>query len=1046
MAAQVPLEIRNPSGEFAMNCPITTGVPFPPGELASADNVQVLDEEGREVLCQAVATSAYEDGSVRWLLLDLQADVPPDGRSFVLEYGEGVRRRAPRRPVTITEAPGAINVTTGPLEFSVLKDRFNFIDTLTQEGRLAIKPGHDGGPYFVDDEGNEFRAALDPNPEVHVELAGPMRSVITARGWYVSEAGEQKCRFIVRIHAFAGRPFVKVFYTWLMTEDSRELRFSDIGFRVPVETTTARYGLDRGRNHRLPITGDKPSYLLQYDSDRYLVGTSAAAGGERSPGWLAAGTGPRKACLLAVRDFWQLFPKELEATPDGPVFHIWPAHGVADPDREVNDAMLQYLWFAHEGEVLDFQVPESYYTHEGEHSENDYRYVRSSKNANALGIAKTHELLVGFFGWDGHGLEVALEDRAALQNPPVCMASPEWMCASGVFGSIQPYSPEQFPEYEALMSDNFDAELRMQEFTRDYGMWNFGDGHTSWDSGRRRWSDGYRCWRNMHHGAPRLPWLLYVRSGDPKYLRRAVRNARHVLDIDLCHWTTPEFEALEYPHGKIKGALNDYKGLVHWHSGTRLMDYNSMTDFMLWYWHMTGDHWGLEVALDWGEAVKQRFSRPTGSRSGAGTMTALMELYKETLDPEYRRIVEAYFEHMTTKVQNVDGDAVYSSHVTHYWPEYEGQTIPVGAFPEWENYAPWSERYWEMTKSPEAERSIVMWADAYLEGFGDLCSMWRTGDYTNVLATAYLITGDEKYLRRGVWEVSRALASVVSGEDDELLAGFMMLGQTSHGGYIIQRLPYFMKALAVHGQPVEPDPLYREKTVFPLLFTRIRPVIDGEPKKIETVEAWVLASEDRDFTVAVDTRHSYDEREYVLTVFAPSGEQVARLAEMYANGSKTLTALVPADGETGIYRVTCARNGSYGRVYAPIVTDPPMPVAYPLQGRLLNTGGATYHFFVPEGATQVALRMKSVNPGQVSAQIITPEPRARVSFQERTANEAAEGCEVTPTPEQTGCVWTLTLAGETCTLELVSEGAAIPQLLFQDAYPADVCQTMAGEL
>ena len=64
----------------------------------------------------------------------------------------------------------------------------------------------------------------------------------------------------------------------------------------------------------------------------------------------------------------------------------------------------------------------------------------------------------------------------------------------------------------------------------------------------------------------------------------------------------------------------------------------------------------------------------------------------------------------------------------------------------------------------------------------------------------------------------------------------------------------------------------------------------------------------------------------------------------------------------------------------------------------------------------------------------------------RTDGDPAVGCEVTPTPEQTGRVWTLTLAGETCTLELVSEGAAIPQILFQDAYPADVCQTMAGEL
>ena len=173
----------------------------------------------------------------------------------------------------------------------------------------------------------------------------------------------------------------------------------------------------------------------------------------------------------------------------------------------------------------------------GEYSENEYRYLRSARHANAMGLAKTHELLLEFEPAAAPAAAVGPLSPAvrAFLDPPCAMAAPAWMCASGVFGMLQPHSPEQFPEYERLLSENFDAEARLQAATRDYGMWNYGDGHTAWDTARGRWQDVYRVWRNTHHGCCRVPWLLYARSGDPKYLRAGVRNARHVLDLDFYH-------------------------------------------------------------------------------------------------------------------------------------------------------------------------------------------------------------------------------------------------------------------------------------------------------------------------------------------------------------------------------------------------------------------------------------------------------------------------------------------------------------------------------
>lgn len=1040
-AATVSLKVANPSGAPLKSYPLTTGVPFPQGALSSDQQVALHDEQGREIPLQAACTSKHADGSVRWLLLDFQADIPAAGRTLTLSHGPQVKRMPAPTPLRITETPEAFGIGTGPLQVAISRTRCNGLEPLPGGKFPYWAAGHDGGAYFVADDGQVFRACLDSKPQVEIESQGPLRTVITTRGWYANTAGDRKCQFIIRYHFFAGQPHVKVMYTWLMTEDSRKLRFRDIGFSLPLRSRQAGLWMEDGSVKTGAVSADNPQSLVQYDFDRSkLNGQEAAA---QTLGLVTAG-GPQGVCALALRDFRQLFPKEFTVTPDRLTFHVWPAHGVTDPNRKIEDANLQYIWYAHEGEVLDFQAPEAYYSHQEGLSENEYRYLRSSANANGMGMAKTHEM------WITLTPSSAVDDPAqsvmarALADPPSCLADPAAMCASGVFGAMQPYSPEQFPSYEKLISENFDAEQRMQAFTRDYGMWNFGDSHTSWDMAKRRWNEAYRTWRNTHHGAPRVPWLLYVRSGDPKYLRYAIRNTRHIMDIDYCHYSTPEFEALDYPRGKLKGALNDYKGIVHWHSGNRLTDYNSMTDYALWYYHMTGDRWGFEVAQDWAEAVKAKFTAPFGYRSGTGTMSALVDFYAETRDESYRPIIESFFNHLTTKVQNVNGTVKYSDHVLSYWPQYRDKIIPMGAFPEWENYAPWIERYWDLTHSDAAKKALVAWADAYLEGFGDMSSLWGTREYMNILAYAYLVTKDPKYLGRGVWECDKAVGSVYQG-DDELLKGFMQSGQVSLGGYIIQRLPTFMKALAEYGQPVAPDPLMVATVGFQLPFERTRPTIDGKSVKIETTEVLVFDAEDVAFEVTAHTGHSYPERRYQVKLLAPDGKPVFEATEIVPKGNRDFVVKVPADGQKGLYRLLVGAEGSMGRVMDPIVVTPALPVAFPLAGKITPHAGARYFLYVPTGAREVAMTFEPINNGSVTVQATTPDTKAR-TVGPGAGSQTSRQLKLAPTPAQTGRTWELIMSGESSVMRLSADGQPLPQVLFPEPYPAEVCEALTAAL
>jgi hypothetical protein len=86
----VPLTVRNPLELARVHAPVTSGVPFPPGHLTAAKNVRLLDQRGREVPVQTEVLSRWPDGSIRWLLLDFQADAPAEGvGTYTLEYGEG---------------------------------------------------------------------------------------------------------------------------------------------------------------------------------------------------------------------------------------------------------------------------------------------------------------------------------------------------------------------------------------------------------------------------------------------------------------------------------------------------------------------------------------------------------------------------------------------------------------------------------------------------------------------------------------------------------------------------------------------------------------------------------------------------------------------------------------------------------------------------------------------------------------------------------------------------------------------------------------------
>jgi len=369
----------------------------------------------------------------------------------------------------------------------------------------------------------------------------------------------------------------------------------------------------------------------------------------------------------------------------------------------------------------------------------------------------------------------------------------------------------------------------------------------------------------------------------------------------------------------------------------------------------------------------------------------------------------------------------------------------VGAFGEWENYAPWVERYYDLTGDKRTGERIALWGDAYLAGWGDMCSTWGAKEYVNILAYAYFVSGDAKYLRHGMYVMNRYIGTIVDAPGT-LYDGFPHLAQMSHGpGYMAQRIPYFLAALARHGKPVEPEmPHLAKDAQFTLFFTRlwgkanvapptsIPPRLQFVPKwpkkrKIEVVNARIRENEDTAFRIVAPGSVTYAKHNVTMTVQTPAGKIIEKRFDV-KRGEFTLELDVPLDGRTGVYKVAVWTSGSMWGISSGLRTEPELNLVFPLRGAIMRFNGCRYHFMVPKGTRAFAFVTRPFMVAPYSFGLYGPDGEAV------TKTTALPGRDLKPKtvrvpvkPGHAGKVWSFEGYSGYAYLEFKGEGAAIPQ-------------------
>ena len=316
---RVSLTIRNPSDSPYDSVPVTGGIPFATSVLGSSEHLRLLCPGGVEVPLQARTLGQWLDGSVKWLLLDFQADVPPRSeRKYTLEYGAEVSRARLHNQIAIHDERHTVTVDTGCRKFLIDRSRFAPLAEAPRDDRsyitrsLIVVNGTDGSEYV------STNAAPD---SVVIEEHGAMRSVVRIEGEHVSAGGDALLRSVCRVHFYAGLPFVRLDHT-LVNDDTSE-DFTEIAsMYLHIDMMSTSHGGSEVRQ-----THDDRSVIDGRVNPLRMSGTAGADG-----------------VNVAIVDFWQQYPKSLRTHAEGIEIGICPAISADDYSGSGEDGHKLYFY------------------------------------------------------------------------------------------------------------------------------------------------------------------------------------------------------------------------------------------------------------------------------------------------------------------------------------------------------------------------------------------------------------------------------------------------------------------------------------------------------------------------------------------------------------------------------------------------------------------------------------------------------------------------------------------------------------------------------
>jgi|GEM_PF-3336219 len=620
------ITLRIDTGGFpaAVGTPVSSGVPFPMGAVATTDHLRLETLQGTQLAANYRSLVTWPDGSVKSALISF---VPaPSGATYpdvVLQYGPAVSH-ATTGAVQVTQDASTLTITTDMLKLQFSKTRFSVLEQawtdvngdgifdaseqwLIAPADLVVVDKKTGrtfkGSLWTSGDGYAPRLIETGPQKVTILLDGRVKGVdggltadgdptlVEAKVWLTINAGSPLIHLETTVVDTKYRP------TEQFTANVMEL--SGISLDIPTQVTNAAYAV--GGDGAIVYQGSVGTQAVLFqDADAtfnasftYNFFYNGVGAGSKAPGWMDVSMTGRGA-TLGLRDFWQTFPHKLEANGSG----LLRLNFVPTDSSHT-------LWTVYPG------------------------------------VGKTYE---GFLDLHAGGYTTAVRQRAELMlKRPILVADPVWYATTEAFGPISPPSSVT-THWEAKMDQQYNCTVLQQGcsgWPKVYGQRDFGDYQLGF--GTDSLGKTFPNYGDEHYEDPHGFLLQFGRTSDRRWFDHAAAGARHHYDLDVMHTQNSRYPGLP-------------AGMIHWHGSTQhegsTIELGHVVPGGLdEYYMLTGDPRALEVAREQGDWVE------TWARSGGGrvapeqpgespglteyerptawTLHTAMKSYEATGDPKY---------------------------------------------------------------------------------------------------------------------------------------------------------------------------------------------------------------------------------------------------------------------------------------------------------------------------------------------------------------------------------------------------------------------------
>lgn len=388
--------------------PVTCGIPLPYGKVRDTKELGLRSAGGESVPAQFAVTGKWPDGSIRWVLADL---IALRGQApYTLTIGKASAK--PEVAVKAATKDGGVTVDTGALTLEFGADDSLLIGRITGSD-TAVKAV---SGVMTLQGGEVLRAVRD---SVKVTARGPVRAEVEIAGKMVGES-RTTGRFVFRVSAYAGLPLLRMFFRV----------FNDTDETLPVKSIVLSIRSGLGKNAHVRWTDAagmceadaKGAFKLnQPGTEAWKVKgiTREVRAGEKATGWFEFAD-DSQAVQVAVRDFWQQYPKSM---------------GLRNGSIEVGLAAST---------------------------------TKANRFDQTPGEAKRHEVWLNFGASDAA--------RAGCMARPPRLFSPEYFAATGAMGPCCTRTRGEFPDYDAFIQAGYNNQPpeEIGYGIRDYGDRRFG--------------------------------------------------------------------------------------------------------------------------------------------------------------------------------------------------------------------------------------------------------------------------------------------------------------------------------------------------------------------------------------------------------------------------------------------------------------------------------------------------------------------------------------------------------------------------------------------